>query len=138
MPDALALCFTAFDTTHKLWSAKEMITRLSHHPSRCIPPQSSHRLLSLPGTCARLPARKFVKKSLISVVTRCTAEQSEDNSPAKSAEQTSSSSTERAQQMSAAEGCLRFINYAWTQFHAVGKFYVFVRKPSLVASFVYA
>ena len=23
-------------------------------------------------------------------------------------------------QMSAAEGCLRFINYAWTQFHAVG------------------
>lgn len=24
-------------------------------------------------------------------------------------------------QMSAAEGCLRFINYAWTQFHAVGE-----------------
>ena len=29
-------------------------------------------------------------------------------------------SLDGASQMSAAEGCLRFINYAWTQFHAVG------------------
>ncbi len=32
-----------------------------------------------------------------------------------------SASGNGASQMSAAEGCLRFINYAWTQFHAVGE-----------------
>ena len=35
-------------------------------------------------------------------------------------------SLDGASQMSAAEGCLRFINYAWTQFHAVGEHEVFL------------
>lgn len=36
-------------------------------------------------------------------------------------QQTTAPSPNSSVQMSAAEGCLRFINHAWTQFHAVGE-----------------
>ena len=81
--------------------------------SRCIPgvqpliapgvSTKSKRLIS-PRTCKR-------SVSAVSIVQEAATETAQTHASAPF----SQSGT-----MSAAEGCLRFINYAWTQFHAVG------------------
>ena len=81
--------------------------------SRCIPgvqpliapgvSTKSKRLIS-PRTCKR-------SVSAISVVQEAATE---------TAQTQASAPFSQSGTMSAAEGCLRFINYAWTQFHAVG------------------
>ena len=51
------------------------------------------------------------------------AGQSGDQAAAGVNQQVVADSLKNTEQMSAAEGCLRFINHAWTQFHAVGESY---------------
>ena len=51
---------------------------------------------------------------------RASASQSGEQAAA-GLEQVNARTPHSTAQMSAAEGCLRFINQAWTQFHAVGE-----------------
>lgn len=65
---------------------------------------------------------------------RASAGQSGQQAAAGVKQQVASDSLKSTEQMSAAEGCLRFINHAWTQFHAVGESYadlLAVRKLQL-------
>lgn len=52
---------------------------------------------------------------------RASAVQSGEQAAVGLDQQIAADAPKATEQMSAAEGCLRFINHAWTQFHAVGE-----------------
>ena len=92
-------------------------------------PRRTHYLLRRSPLCQRSQGCKVVRTPLISV--RASAGQ---RAAAGVKQQVASDSLKSTEQMSAAEGCLRFINHAWTQFHAVGESYadlLAVRKLQL-------
>lgn len=80
--------------------------------------RGAHHLLKRPQACGRF-ACKVVRTPVISV--RASASQSDEQAAAGLDQQVTARTPNSAVQMSAAEGCLRFINHAWTQFHAVGE-----------------
>lgn len=99
--------------------AKEMFARVRYLSASCAHLRGSKHLSQRPLGCVHL--RASVRRRLISVETSCTARQSGGQAAAVLTPRTASPKPKGSDQMSAAEGCLRFINYAWTQFHAVGE-----------------
>ncbi|KAL3141983.1 hypothetical protein ABBQ32_004627 [Trebouxia sp. C0010 RCD-2024] len=94
-----------------------MLARVSHLSASCIHLRGSHHLSKRPPGCVL--SRASVRTPLISVKTCCTAERSGEQAAAVLSPSTVARNPKVVELMSAAEGCLRFINYAWTQYHAV-------------------
>ena len=96
-----------------------MLARASYLSASCVHLRGTHNLLKRSPLCGRSQACKVVRVSVISV--RASAGQSSGQAVTGLDQQTAADAPKGTEQMSAAEGCLRFINHAWTQFHAVGE-----------------
>lgn len=99
--------------------ATAMLARASYLSASCVHLGGTHYLLKRSPLCGRSQACKVVRTRVISV--KASAGQSGQQTAAGVKQQVVADSRKSTEQMSAAEGCLRFINHAWTQFHAVGE-----------------